>query len=368
MAALSSSPPIEARRRAVRAHRLAHARGHLVGDAAGHVSATGLTPKPPIEVSSYQSKRLFATARDGTQVPYVVIHKKGLKLDGSTPAWISAYGSYGRAGLHAGALPAARSLAWPMRASSSATPTCAAAASTGATGTRRGSSQNKPNTWRDLIDVCLDLCAKRYTAPARLAIGGRSRRRHHRGPRAQRTTGPVRRRHRRGRLVKSAALRGRAERLRRGTGVGQDQRGAPATGPSRGSTATRRVQPGVAYPAVLLTTGVTDPRVAPFHVAKMTGATAGLQQLRQAHPAARRLRRGPRRRLNACPAGSRGGRHLRVPAVADGRQGLPARLSRSAGGTGGAMPRAAPLHPKTSLALTAARLTGSSATSRGGGA
>ena len=27
---------------------------------------------------------------------------------------------------------------------------------------------------------------------------------------------------------------------------------------------------GTRYPAVLLTTGVTDPRVAPFHVAKMT--------------------------------------------------------------------------------------------------
>jgi len=30
------------------------------------------------------------------------------------------------------------------------------------------------------------------------------------------------------------------------------------------------VKDGVAYPAVLLTTGVTDPRVGPFHVAKMT--------------------------------------------------------------------------------------------------
>ena len=64
-------------------------------DAAGRATATGLTPKPAIDVSSYQSKRLFATARDGTRVPYVVIHKKGLKLDGNTPAWISAYGSYG---------------------------------------------------------------------------------------------------------------------------------------------------------------------------------------------------------------------------------------------------------------------------------
>ena len=39
-------------------------------DAAGHVTATGLTPKPAIDVSPYESKRLFATARDGTRVPY----------------------------------------------------------------------------------------------------------------------------------------------------------------------------------------------------------------------------------------------------------------------------------------------------------
>ena len=30
------------------------------------------------------------------------------------------------------------------------------------------------------------------------------------------------------------------------------------------------VKDGTAYPAVLLTTGVTDPRVAPFHIGKMT--------------------------------------------------------------------------------------------------
>src|SRR5258707_8869657 len=35
-------------------------------------------------------------------------------------------------------------------------------------------------------------------------------------------------------------------------------------------TATVKNPSGAAYPAVLLTTGVTDPRVAPFHPAKMT--------------------------------------------------------------------------------------------------
>jgi prolyl oligopeptidase len=32
------------------------------------------------------------------------------------------------------------------------------------------------------------------------------------------------------------------------------------------------IRKGTRYPAVLLTTGVTDPRVAPFHVAKMTAS------------------------------------------------------------------------------------------------
>jgi len=90
------------------------------------------------------------------------------------------------------------------------------------------------------------------------------------------------------------------------------------------------VQDGVAYPAVLLTTGVTDPRVGPFHVAKMTARLQGGEQLTQARPAARRLRRRPRCRLDPRAAGPRGGRYLRVPAVADRGEGLPARLSGAA--------------------------------------
>jgi len=55
-------------------------------DAAGKVTATGLTPKPPIDVSPYEAQRFFATARDGTKIPYTLIHRKGLKPDGRTPA------------------------------------------------------------------------------------------------------------------------------------------------------------------------------------------------------------------------------------------------------------------------------------------
>ncbi|HUA88131.1 MAG TPA: prolyl oligopeptidase family serine peptidase, partial [Steroidobacteraceae bacterium] len=126
----------------------------------------------------------------------------------------------------------------------------------------------KPNTWRDLIDVCLDLCAKKYTAPQRLAIGGRSA----------------------GGITVGRALTERPDLfaavidgvgwsnplryVAEQNGYGEEpewgriseQAGYRAL---KGIDSYQAVRPGTAYPAVLLTTGVTDPRVAPFHVAKM---------------------------------------------------------------------------------------------------
>ncbi len=236
-------------------------------DAAGRLSETGLTPRPPIDVSPYESKRLFATARDGTRVPYVVIHRKGLKLDGSTPAWISAYGSYG--------LPAytpafsARALALIDAGFVVGYAYARGGGEYGREWHKAGQLANKPNTWRDLIDVCEDLCAKKYTSPARLAIGGRSA----------------------GGITVGRAMTERPDLFAAvidGVGwsnplrymVEQDGYGEEpewgAIAEESGFRALKSidsfqsVKDGVAYPAVLLTTGVTDPRVAPFHPGKMT--------------------------------------------------------------------------------------------------
>lgn len=43
----------------------------------------------------YQTERLFATARDGVQIPISIVYKKGFKKDGSQPLLQYAYGSYG---------------------------------------------------------------------------------------------------------------------------------------------------------------------------------------------------------------------------------------------------------------------------------
>jgi prolyl oligopeptidase len=236
-------------------------------NAAGKVAATGLTPKPTIDVSAYESRRLFATARDGTRVPYSIIYRKGLKLDGSTPAWISAYGSYGSVAYTPAF--AGRTLALMDAGFIVGYAYVRGGGEYGRDWHKAGQLANKPNTWRDLIDVCLDLCAKKYTAPQRLAIGGRSA----------------------GGITVGRALTERPDLfaavidgvgwsnplryVAEQNGYGEEPEWGRIDEESgyralKSIDSYQAVRPGTAYPAVLLTTGVTDPRVAPFHVGKMT--------------------------------------------------------------------------------------------------
>jgi oligopeptidase B len=45
--------------------------------------------------NNYESKRIWATAEDGTKIPISIVYKKGIKLDGTNPFLMYAYGSYG---------------------------------------------------------------------------------------------------------------------------------------------------------------------------------------------------------------------------------------------------------------------------------
>jgi len=44
---------------------------------------------------NYESKRVWATAEDGTKIPISMVYRKGIKKDGSNPFLLYAYGSYG---------------------------------------------------------------------------------------------------------------------------------------------------------------------------------------------------------------------------------------------------------------------------------
>ncbi len=51
-------------------------------------------PKVEFKSSEYESKQLFYTSKDGTKIPMIVTHKKGLVLDGKNPCLLYGYGGF----------------------------------------------------------------------------------------------------------------------------------------------------------------------------------------------------------------------------------------------------------------------------------
>ena len=52
-------------------------------------------PVPGYDPEDYVSLRLEATGHDGTKIPVSVLHRKGVRPDGSNPLYLTGYGSYG---------------------------------------------------------------------------------------------------------------------------------------------------------------------------------------------------------------------------------------------------------------------------------
>ncbi|HLP26851.1 MAG TPA: S9 family peptidase, partial [Acidobacteriota bacterium] len=51
-------------------------------------------PKVAFDPSVYETKQVFYTSKDGTKVPMFITHRKGIKLDGSHPTLLYAYGGF----------------------------------------------------------------------------------------------------------------------------------------------------------------------------------------------------------------------------------------------------------------------------------
>src|SRR5258708_32248634 len=47
-----------------------------------------------VDPGRYEVRQVWFNSKDGTRVPMSVVHKKGLKLDGTTPTLLTAYGGF----------------------------------------------------------------------------------------------------------------------------------------------------------------------------------------------------------------------------------------------------------------------------------
>ena len=128
-------------------------------------------PKPPVDVTQYETKQLFATSKDGTRVPFFLTARKNLPLDGNNPTMMYGYG-----GFSISELPTYRAdvPAWLEVGGIWVTANLRGGAEFGEAWHKAGSLDRKQNVFDDFIAVAEYLIREKYTAPSKLGITGGS--------------------------------------------------------------------------------------------------------------------------------------------------------------------------------------------------
>ncbi|HEX4943357.1 MAG TPA: prolyl oligopeptidase family serine peptidase [Usitatibacteraceae bacterium] len=232
----------------------------------GNLHNTGLQPAPRADVSEMDEVRLYATSHDRVKVPITLLYRKKTMLTADNPTLLIGHGAYGMS--QAPVFDATR-LAWLERGGIIAFAHVRGGGEYGEEWHRDGQKAKKGNTILDFIACAEFLVKYGFTSPRRLAVQGS-------GAGGIPAAGAmVRRPDLFAAVVPRVAM---LDMLRFELAPG-----GPANIPEFGSVATRegfeallgmsayqQVKDGTAYPAVLLTAGMNDPRVDPWQAAKMT--------------------------------------------------------------------------------------------------
>ena len=119
----------------------------------------------------YEVKQVFYNSKDGTKVPMFIVHKKGLKLDGTNPTMLYGYG-----GFNVNMTPgfSVSRLVWMEMGGIYAVPNLRGGAEYGEKWWKGGSRLNKQNVFDDFAWAAKYLIDQKYTQPSKLAISGGS--------------------------------------------------------------------------------------------------------------------------------------------------------------------------------------------------
>ena len=228
------------------------------------IEDTGIVPLSPVDYSDIVSEEVKAKSADGTMVPLSIVHKRGIPMDSSNPTWLEGYGAYG---ITIDPVFRPNWLAFLERGGIYAAAHARGGGEYGEDWHTAGQKLTKQHTIDDFIAGAQYLIENKYTSPAKLAGEGTS---------AGGITigGAITQRPD---LFAVAFIRvGDSDSMR-----SELMASGPANIPEFGTVkepggfkalygmdAYQHVKAN-AYPSVLLTTGVNDPRVAPWQAAKM---------------------------------------------------------------------------------------------------
>ncbi|CAH8286837.1 prolyl oligopeptidase [Mariniflexile fucanivorans] len=225
---------------------------------------TDLYWKPKIEFNSdaYESNQVFYTSKDGTKIPMMITHKKGLKLDGKNPTILYAYGGFNISLTPAFSITNA---VWMEQGGILAVPNLRGGGEYGKKWHDAGTQLKKQNVFDDFIAAAEYLKTNKYTSTNYLAIRG--------GSNGGLLVGAVMTQ--RPDLAKVALPAvGVLDMLRyhtftAGAGWAYDYGTAEDSKEMfdylKGYSPVHNVKKGVEYPATLITTGDHDDRVVPAH-------------------------------------------------------------------------------------------------------
>jgi prolyl oligopeptidase len=227
---------------------------------------TRMQPQGPYDnPDNIESVEVKAAAADGTLVPLSIVYRKGIKMDGSNPVLLDGYGGYGVT-MDPSFEPIW--LAWFDMGGIRAVCHARGGGEYGEEWHLAGKGAMKPSTWRDFIACGRYLVDHKYTSPAHLAGKGTSA----------------------GGILIGRAITERPDLFAAAVdnvGVSDTLRfeitqNGETNIPELGTVKTEEgfkslyamsayahIEHGTRYPAVLFTTGMNDPRVDPWQMAKM---------------------------------------------------------------------------------------------------
>ena len=228
---------------------------------------TGLSElywRPEIDFNSddYESKQVFYASKDGTKIPMIITHKKGINLDGKNPTILYGYGGFN---ISLNPSFSVANAVWLDQGGIYAVPNLRGGGEYGKDWHIAGTQMNKQNVFDDFIAAAEYLISEQYTTSDYLAIRGGSNGGLLVG--ATMTQRPD--------LMKVALPAvGVLDMLRYHTftagagwaydyGTAQDSREMFAY--LLGYSPVHNVKKGTYYPATLVTTGDHDDRVVPAH-------------------------------------------------------------------------------------------------------
>jgi prolyl oligopeptidase len=143
-----------------------------LGDAAHGTMRPGKTEKALFDASPDVVEQLEATSKDGTKVPYFVVHRKDIPMNGTTPTLLTAYG-----GFQSSSTPyydPVMGRLWLERGGMFVLANIRGGGEFGPAWHEAGLKTHRQRIYDDFYAVAQDLVTRKFTSASRLGIEGGS--------------------------------------------------------------------------------------------------------------------------------------------------------------------------------------------------